>query len=59
MRIFLIQDQFQPYRLVTVCFRSDVWSFGILMFEVLSIGEMPYSRVKMADYKSRMKAEWE
>ena len=40
-------------------FRSDVWSFGILMFEVLSIGEMPYSRVKMVDYKSRMKAEWE
>ena len=29
------------------------------MFEVLSIGEMPYSRVKMVDYKSRMKAEWE
>ena len=43
----------------TVFFRSDVWSFGILMFELLSIGEMPYSQTKMADYKTRMKAEWE
>ena len=40
-------------------FRSDVWSFGILMFEVLSIGEMPYRSVKMADYKKRLKTEWE
>jgi len=38
---------------------SDVWSFGILMFEVLSIGEMPYRSVKMADYKKRLKTEWE
>ena len=40
-------------------FRSDVWSFGILMFELLSIGEMPYSGVKMPDYKQRIRAEWE
>ena len=46
-------------REIKMFFRSDVWSFGILMFEVLSIGELPYGRVKMADYKSRMKAEWE
>ena len=41
--------------------RGDVWSFGILMYEVLSIGENPYheSRIKNAPFKERMKKEYE
>ena len=42
-------------------FRSDVWAFGILMFEILTIGENPYrySNVKNRDYKERLKKEFE
>ena len=42
-------------------FRSDVWAFGILMFEILTIGENPYrySNVKNRDYKEKLKAEFE
>ena len=42
-------------------FRSDVWAFGILMFEILTIGENPYrySNVKNKDYKERLKKEFE
>ena len=41
--------------------RGDVWSFGILMYEVLSIGENPYHefRIKNAPFKERMKKEYE
>ena len=41
--------------------RGDVWSFGILMYEVLSIGENPYHelRIKNAPFKERMKNEYE
>ena len=41
--------------------RSDVWAYGILMFEILTIGENPYrySNVKNREYKEKLKAEFE
>merc|ERR1711953_1226082 len=40
---------------------SDVWAYGILMFEILTIGEMPYrySNVKNRECKEKLKAEFE
>merc|ERR1712126_264974 len=40
---------------------SDVWAYGILMFEILTIGENPYrySNVKNREYKEKLKAEFE
>ena len=42
--------------------RSDVWSYGILMFEVFSVGENPYHfnrpKVNNKEYKIHMKKEW-
>merc|ERR1711962_316279 len=41
--------------------QGDVWSFGILMYEVLSIGENPYHefRIKNAPFKETMKKEFD
>ena len=41
--------------------RGDVWSFGIVMFEVLSIGEDPYHHFRINNdlLKKRMKKEYE
>jgi len=41
--------------------QGDVWSFGILMYEVLSIGENPYHefRIKNAPFKETMKKEYD
>ena len=41
--------------------RSDVWAYGILMFEILTIGENPYRfcNVKNREYKENLRAEFE
>ncbi|ESO84527.1 hypothetical protein LOTGIDRAFT_132033 [Lottia gigantea] len=35
--------------------RSDVWSFGIVLWEVFSLGELPYSDMKSRDVENRIK----
>ena len=42
--------------------RSDVWAYGILMFEILTIGETPYcyaTNVKNREFKEELKREFE
>ena len=41
--------------------RSDVWSFGITVFEILTIGENPYGlqRMKNKEFKDKLFTEFE
>ena len=38
--------------------KSDVWSFGVVVWEVYSLGENPYGDEKCADVKEKLFSGW-